>query len=276
MEKTNLIRAVSRSIAVLKSINRQGSMTMMELARAVDLPYPTVSRIVQTLMIEGMLECEPTRKRYRATERVRSLSSSYREDGGLIDVARPYLVELTKAFGWPAVLSSRVGSNIILRDSTHSMTSLVLNNYHPGYTMPILECSPGQMILAHMADEERLAVLHSLEGVQRKSENFKKFKDGDMPLRIRAEGYVQNERNPHTNSPGKTSSFSVPVFTNGRIAATLSIVFFSSAMTSEEAVARYLPQFQIAAADLSIELSARGIDEHQSPETEADDEVMST
>jgi len=268
VEKTNLIRAVSRSIAVLKSINRQGSMTMMELARAVDLPYPTVSRIVQTLMIEGMLECEPTRKRYRATERVRSLSSGYREDGGLINVARPYLVALTKEFGWPAVLSSRVGSNIVLRDSTHSMTSLVLNNYHPGYTMPILECSPGQMILAHMEDTERVAVLDSLEGVQRRSANFKKFKEGELALRVRADGYVLNEKNPHTNSPGKTSSFSVPVFTNGRIAATLSVVFFSSAMTSEEAVKRYLARFQVAAADLSIELSARGIDENAVSEEE--------
>ena len=46
MEKGVPIRSVSRSIAVLQTVNRMKSLSLMEIARAVDLPYPTAFRIV--------------------------------------------------------------------------------------------------------------------------------------------------------------------------------------------------------------------------------------
>lgn len=59
MEKSVPIRAISRGIVVLQLINRQGSATLMEIARGARLPYPTACRIVQTLVHEGLIECEP-------------------------------------------------------------------------------------------------------------------------------------------------------------------------------------------------------------------------
>jgi len=40
MEKGVPIRSVSRSLAVLRAINRQGSMSMAEIARIAAVPYP--------------------------------------------------------------------------------------------------------------------------------------------------------------------------------------------------------------------------------------------
>ena len=61
MEKGVPIRSITRSIAALKAINRHGSLSMMEIAKASEVPYPTACRIVQTLLYEGLIEQEPAR-----------------------------------------------------------------------------------------------------------------------------------------------------------------------------------------------------------------------
>jgi predicted transcriptional regulator of viral defense system len=87
MEKGVPIRAISRGLSVLQSVNKHGGLTMMEIAQLAEVPYPTACRIVQTLLYEGMLEREPGRKRYRATPSVLTLSSSYH--GGHLGQTRP-------------------------------------------------------------------------------------------------------------------------------------------------------------------------------------------
>lgn len=74
------VRSISRGIAVLMALNRNGSMSMMALSKATELPYPTVNRIIQTLLFERLVEREPARKHYRVTRLVRALSSGYQTD----------------------------------------------------------------------------------------------------------------------------------------------------------------------------------------------------
>ena len=50
MERGVPIRAISRGLAVLASINRDGPISMMGISRAAQVPYPTACRIVQTLL----------------------------------------------------------------------------------------------------------------------------------------------------------------------------------------------------------------------------------
>ena len=56
------VRAISRALAVLKAINRAGSLTIMGVSTAAGIPYATAARIVDTLILEGMIEKEPDRK----------------------------------------------------------------------------------------------------------------------------------------------------------------------------------------------------------------------
>ena len=111
------------------------SLSLMDIARAVDLPYPTAFRIIQTLIHEGLIECEPTRKHYRVTELVQSLSLGYQDGGKLVSAARPHIVELTRRFSWPVSVVTHVGQSMVVRDSTHTLTSLTFFNYSPGYLM---------------------------------------------------------------------------------------------------------------------------------------------
>ena len=255
MEQGAPIRSISRCIAVLQCINRHGALPLMGIARAAELPYPTAFRIIQTLVQEGLIECEPTRKYYRATPLVQTLSVGYRDQGNLLQRARPHIVSLTQKLTWPVSIVTHVGKCMMVRDSTHNLTSLTFTNYAPGYTMPLLECGSGHAYLAHIPDDERHNILKGLEATEKRSHMLEMFKSEKLISRIREDGYATFDRNPHSAVPGKTSSIGVPIFEGQRVAGTLTLMFFASAMPMAEAVRRYVADLKLAAAAISDELA---------------------
>lgn len=226
-----------------------------EIARSVKLPYPTAFRIIQTLLHEGLIECEPTRKHYRATQLVQTLSVGYRDHGNLLLRARPHIVALIRKVSWPLAVVTHVGQCMMVRDSTHSKTSLSFSNYAPSYTLPVLECASGHAYLAHVPDDERLNILDGLATVDRRSHMMDMFRSEKLVARIREDGDATCDRNPHTAVPGKISSIGVPIFEGERVAGTLTLVFFSSAMPIAEAVRRYVADLKASATAISQELA---------------------
>jgi len=255
-ERDGNVRALTRGLAVLQAINRGGALTMMQISRAAAIPYPTANRIVATLIESGMIEREPARKRYRPTALVQSLSSGWHDDDALIGVCRPAIVELTRRLLWPISLSTRVGSLMMVRDSTHQLTSLTLHNYAPGYTLPMVECASGKAYLA-WADADELEMVMSGLGTQDgPAERMARIllRDGTMLAQIRRQGYATQARNVYTATPGKTSSIAVPLFRAGRVAGALSLIFFASAMSMREAESRYAGPLCEKAAAVSASL----------------------
>ena len=258
IERDGNVRAISRGLAVLQAVNRGGSITMMTICREADIPYPTACRIVQTLIDEGMIEREPARKRYRPTALVRTLSLGYQEEDNLVAAARPHIVALTKALAWPVTVATRVGPMMMVRDSTHKLTSLTLHNYMPGYTLPIIECSTGKAYLAWCEDDERRGVLDGLRQLDGPAERMAVLLTSNekMLQDIKAKGYATQARNAYTATPGKTSSIAVPLFQDNRVTGSLALIFFASAVSMSEAETRFLVPLQQTAAAISAALGS--------------------
>lgn len=214
---------------------------MMEIARASNVPYPTACRIVQTLLFEGLIEQEPVRKRYRPTGLVQTLAHGFQGHAEIVQTARPHIVELTRRVMWPISLSTHVGSNMVIRDSTHSLTTLTFNDYYPGYSIPILECASGLVYLAHMTDEERNGILQSLKRLPDRVpiHTMRLIEEESLLEDVRRLGYATRGNNHFTRNPGKTSSIAVPIFQHGRVAGALTLAFFSSAVRMDEAVRQF-------------------------------------
>lgn len=256
MEKGVPVRSITRSIAALKAINKHGSLSMMEISRFASVPYPTACRVVQTLLYEGLIEQEPSRKRYRPTALVQSLSHGFQHDDELVTVARPHIIEFTRREGWPVSLSVRVGRNMMLRDSTHANSSLTFENYYPGFTLPILDSASGKVSMAFTSDEERDMILKWMVVSQEIDVDYLNIAARSLDVEmIRTNGYAVQGRNHFNRTPGKTSSIAVPVFQNGQYQAALTMVFFINAMKLEQALERYLIPLQETAAAISFELA---------------------
>jgi len=250
------IRSVSRAIAVLQAVNRFGSITMMEIARASDVPYPTACRIMQTLLYEGLVEREDGRKRYRPTALVQTLSQGYQGHGELVQAVHPHIAALTKEIGWPISLSTHVGNSMLLRDSTHSLTSLCFNEYHPGFAMPILDCAAGLVHLAFCSEAERQTILGHLEVMDEgEHHNALQMTREGMLEAIAQAGYAARDSNRFTLNPGKTSSIAVPLMVDGEIAGALTVAFFASAVTMADATRTLLPRLQKCASAITDQMN---------------------
>jgi len=256
VERDSSIRSISRGLAVLQAVNRGGSITMMDIARTSRVPYPTACRIVQTLMSEGMIEREPARKRYRPTALVKTLAYGFQDEDNLVAVARPHIVALCKKVAWPITIATRVGHMMMVRDSTHKLTSLTLTNYAPGYTLPLTECSTGKAYLAYSDPEERSSILRGMRELDGPAERkaVLTLHDESLFKDIRAKGFATQARNAYTATPGKTSSIAVPLFRGNQVAGAMALIFFASAMTMRQAQDSFVEELKATADAISADL----------------------
>ncbi|SNS97008.1 transcriptional regulator, IclR family [Azospirillum sp. RU38E] len=252
MEKGVPIRAICRAISVLQAVNRKGPLTMMEISRAAGVPYPTAFRLVQTLIYEGMIELDTDLKRYKPTSQVQSLSCGFQDSELLVEVARPCIVSLTRRIGWPVSISSRVGHNMILRDSTHANTSLTFERYYPGFTLPILDSASGRLCLAFTPQEERDALLRWLRVSKLVDSEYLRGASYALNLdQIKEQGYAVQGRNLHNLTPGKTASIAIPILKDDVFLAAMTVVFFISSMSVDTALSKYLDDMRSVSSSIS-------------------------
>ena len=240
MSKELPIRSVSRALHVLQAINSHGSLSMTQISNKVSLPYPTTCRIVNTLISEGVIERETSRKYYRPTALTQSLSCGYQPRVRLVAIARQHIEALTRKTGWPVSIASRVGSSMVIQDSTHSMTTMTFSDYHPGYSLLILSSASGMAYLAFTTEADRDGILKQLDEKPDTEEIHMFGKNPELYFEmIRKEGYSSFIRNPYTKDPGKTSSIAVPLFHNDVVIGALTLIFFSTTLRITDAFDKF-------------------------------------
>ncbi len=249
------IRSVSRFIAVFREINLKGPLSLGEMVQATGIPYPTTSRIVQTMLSHGLIEQIPKTKSYSVAAMAMSLSHGFQAANRLATAARPVIEALTHRIGWPVAVMTRVGTSMVARASTHHLTSLSFHAFPAGSSIPVLHSASGHVFLAYASREERAGVLDGLQRFNNISPMLSLFQEGRPLERIRAEGHATYERNMHSQTPGKTSSISVPVQVDDQLQGTLTMIFFASAMPMDEALRRYLAELRQSAKAIELSLA---------------------
>lgn len=249
------IRSVSRFIAVFREINLEGPLSLGEMVQATGIPYPTTSRIVQTMLSHGLIEQVPKTKSYAVAAMAMSLSHGFQPANQLATAARGVIEASTQRIGWPLAVMTRVGTSMVARASTHHLTSLSFSPCPAGSSIPILHSASGHVFLAYASREERACVLDGLQRFENVTPMLSLFREGRPLERIRAEGHATYERNMHSETPGKTSSISVPVLVDDQLHGTLTLVFFASAMPMDEALRRYLDELRQGATAIARSLA---------------------
>lgn len=254
--KKSANRSVSRALSVLQAINRSGSLNMMQIAKSVDLPYPTTCRLVNTLVAEGVIEQESMRKYYRPTALAQSLSCGYQAHSRMATIARPHIQALTCETSWPVAIASRVGKYMVIQESTHALTTLTFSEYTPGYSLPILSSASGLAYMAYVEPVVRADIITqtNFDEVDNPAASIIETRSESYFEGIRKDGYAFYVRNPHTKDPGKTSSIAVPVFNDGQIAGTVTMSFFARVMNVEEAYEKHGEALRRVQEDISRDL----------------------
>lgn len=257
MDRGIPIRSLSRGIAVLKAINLNGSMTIMEICEACAMPYATTSRIVQTLVFEGLIARDPGRKRYRATGLVRALAQGFQGSGRLATAARPHILDLTRRIGWPVSITTRIGPDMVVEASTHDHTTMAFSSPDPGYSLPILECAAGIAYLSSLPNAQFQDVIAGLRAMELPNSRhaLDLIAHGDLRQQVRAHGFATRSNVPYTRHPGRTSGIALPLFDGGEPIGAMTVIYFATAMRMAEAVNRLLPDMRDTARAIEASLA---------------------
>lgn len=149
--------AVSRTITVLETLARHGSLNLESLAREAHLPKATVLRFLATLTSLGYVH-KDSADRYSLTLRMFSVGSHVLSHIDLMDVARPFASELCERFGETVhmgILTEDQAVYVLKKESSYTvrMYSQV------GKAIPLYCTAIGKNLLAGMDDRQVAAYI---------------------------------------------------------------------------------------------------------------------
>jgi IclR family transcriptional regulator, mhp operon transcriptional activator len=248
------VRSLERGLDILALLNRHNGLTVTETAEQVGLPRPTAFRLLRTLERLGYIFRDDADKKYRLTAQVRGLSHGYDQEEWLPKIARPIMVEVCKKILWPLTMVTNMGSQMLVRDSTHDISPFAMWRHRGGFKIPLLHTAAGQVYLAYCGKDVRQALIDQAlsedpNSLTRHGITLQAFQRGLE--RIPADGFAAIKV-PDQNH----CAVSVPVMVDSELFSVLSVSFYPTAMTLKQASDTFAQPLKDAAQRLSKELSA--------------------
>lgn len=249
-EKYHSVAGLTKGLALLQALAKQGEGTALRLAETTGIPRPTVHRLLQTLIEAGYVTQPARGGAYRLGDQVRSLADGYKNDDWIFGAASPVLSELRRAIAWPSDVAICMGGAMVVCTSTHDQNPLSLERVVRGRRVSMIATALGKTYLAFCPQSEREAFLESVEPANVHEREL--LREPDL---YRRELHETRERGYGLRIRGvqpKTSSLAVPVMYRDWVVACLNMHWIARALKPEDAVARYLQPLQQAARALEM------------------------
>lgn len=236
--------AILRAVRILEALVEHDSAPQLaEIARAVDLPKPTVLRILGTLEQAGLVVREPEAKRYAFAERMNRFAGNVLLSSPNRSARHAILEELVEQVGETCNLTIPNGSTVLYLDRVETAWPLRVH-LGPGSRVPLYASASGKLFLSAMPRRSRERFLaqtpliaHTATTVVDPGRLASEFE------LIRTRGYsVDNEE-----YLSGISCVAVPVRNlRGKVVASLAVHAPTARMTVEQGL-QFLPKLHEAA-----------------------------
>lgn len=222
MKGSKEVHSLTRGLAVLDELNREGAARAGSLARRLRLARPTVYRLLDTLEESGYVAKSASDERYRITQRTAQLFKRYSTalDGASTDL----LQTAAEQSGWLLHLSTFDGSSMVVRLTGWPIVPALPCRGYTGRTLPILSSSAGHAYLAACDDVQASEVAATLQSVDEISVL------GRVRTEVSAGGYAVS-----ADSEAGISNLSVGVARAGRARGALTAVVLQTLLDNDGA-----------------------------------------
>lgn len=187
------VEALARGLTVIRSFGRDRSaMTLSDVARAANLPKPTVRRVLHTLVDLGYAETDG--RLFRLAPEVLALAAAYLGSDVVSTILQPVCERVTKITGEACFVGILDGQEIVM--IAHASTRFQISvASHVGMRMPAFATAAGRVLLGLLPDDELDARLKAakLKG-STKFTLTDKAKLRSIILRGRADGYCMTKQ----------------------------------------------------------------------------------
>jgi DNA-binding IclR family transcriptional regulator len=147
------VASVSNAMRLIEALGRVDASGITELARELELSKPAVDRLLSTLMTAGYVEHVAESRKYRLTMKLVAVANSIKDRTGLLDLARPKLLELADMFHETVNLGTLHRGSIVYADSIASRQMFRIEPM-PGSEIPAYCTAMGKVVLANSPADE--------------------------------------------------------------------------------------------------------------------------
>jgi DNA-binding IclR family transcriptional regulator len=168
-EKSNyIIQAVAHALDVLEQFHGDTELGVTELSKRLKLHKNNVFRILATLESRGYIEQNRSTENYRLGTRCLQLGQSYIQHMGLLQQARPIMVDVVRVCHESAYVTVMRKGKVVPLDMVESDQPVRIVS-HIGETLPLHCTAAGKVHLAFEPMEELQRTFP--EGLERHTEN---------------------------------------------------------------------------------------------------------
>ena len=157
------MRSAERLLIVLRALNLRNGATVLELNRDTGISRQAIYRILDTLRNFGYVRRQEATDRFHLTHMVRRLSSGFKDEEWIADIAVPILGRLVQEVVWPTELSTFSDNAMYIRESTRGRSPFTIDRVAVGQRLPMLQSASGRAYLSYCPDPEREAIIENLK-----------------------------------------------------------------------------------------------------------------
>jgi IclR family transcriptional regulator, acetate operon repressor len=195
MSETESGSATLRAFNILEKVaHSETPMSLTDIVHSVELPKPTVYRILTTLEEAGVLIREPDGKHYVPGERLMRLCGDILMRSPQRSARHAIIEELVEQIGETCNLTIPNGNYVLYLDRVETHWPLKVN-LHAGSKVPLYASASGKLFLAFMQKRARDRFLQNTPLIKHTKNTLADYKSLENEFkRIREVGYsVDNE-----------------------------------------------------------------------------------
>lgn len=247
------IRAVDRALDVLEAVaSDPDGVTVLEVARLVELPLSTVYRVIETLKRRHYVSDLASGSRVGIGPALLEVSSAYRAPRDLKEIAHPVMSSLAAAVKETTNLAIQTSGFAVYLHQVEAPEMLMRMFMQTGVRAPCHCSGVGKVLLAWATEQEAARLLETVDFVAHTSRTITNLPQLQNELeRVRKLGYALDDEEREVG----VRCVAVPVFSaSRRLVAGLSVSGPTSRVTLDR-VPKLVEQVAAAAAAIGNQLS---------------------
>jgi IclR family mhp operon transcriptional activator len=241
---TSSVRSLDRGLRLLQAMNRAPHASVTQLAADIEVPRSTAYRLLDTLVGLGFVTFGTDG--YALSREVRTLSDGF-IDEAWITPAWEEMVEISRKLIWPVSLFTAEAATMVIRRTTHELSTLSIDYGMSGKRLPITETAAGRTYLAFCPLAERRSILAMPAAYVGNPTRLERVLVETRLEQVRQQGF-------DTRVGGVvalTGSLAVPVLVEGRVLCTLSLIYIASSLSLEQAIDQFEHPMKDAASRIA-------------------------
>lgn len=193
-ENKNPVQSAERIFQVMEMLADNGEMGLMELSAALDLHKSTVHRLLMSLIYMGYAKQDEATQKYMLSYKVVNMAGKVLDRMDILQVAKPYMEQLSDLSGETVHLVQREGNNILYIYKIEAKVGTIRMVSRVGMVHPMYCSGVGKTIMATLPEEEVKQIWNESIIEKKTDRTITDFEDMQRILaEVRKNGYALDD-----------------------------------------------------------------------------------